>query len=224
MLFCQGNGGNMFRFDIINGLIKKHGFKKYLEIGVRNPDECFNLIECETKHSVDPLVEHYDERIDYKFTSDDFFSLLENGQLDLPSVYKWDLVFIDGLHISNWVERDILNSLNHLSEDGYVVLHDCNPPDIFRAREDYVVNGEVYAWNGTVWKAIYKMRATRPDLLVCTVDTDEGVGIIKRGNTGQQVCCDFNNPYYEYRIFEQNRKDHLNLISVEDFVSTLLDR
>jgi hypothetical protein len=204
----------MERYDIINDLIRKNNFKKYLEIGVRNPDECFNLINCETKHSVDPGYENEETMVYFQFTSNNFFKLLENKELNLSTTYKWDVIFIDGLHISNQVEQDIMNSLNHLSDDGFIVLHDCNPSNLWMAREDYMIDGVPHGWNGTVWKSIYKLRATRPDLFVCTVDTDYGVGIVKRG---QQFCCDFNNSFYEYRIFEQNRQEHLNLISVEKY-------
>ena len=34
----------MKRTDIINHLIKKNNYKRYLEIGVRNPDENLNKI------------------------------------------------------------------------------------------------------------------------------------------------------------------------------------
>jgi hypothetical protein len=204
----------MNRYDIINVLIEKNNFGSYLEIGVRDPKDCFDFIECGVKHSVDPGYEHSENSVKYKYTSDNFFSLLENGNLDLSINYKWDVIFIDGLHISTQVEKDISNSINHLSDEGFIILHDCNPPDLWFAREDYMINGVCHNWNGTVWKCVYKLRATRPDLFVCTVDTDWGIGIIKRG---EQQCCDFNNPFYEYREFEKNRKDHLNLISVEEF-------
>ena len=209
----------MYRFDIINSIVKKHEFKKYLEIGVCNPEDCFNLIECDDKDSVDPGVEFQENPVKYPFSSDEFFSKLDSGEIDKPSDYKWDVIFIDGLHLSYQVEKDILNSLNHLSEGGIIVLHDSNPPEIWFAREDLVLDGIPRAWNGTVWKSIYKLRATREDLFVCTVDTDWGVSIVKRGI---QECCDFNNSFFEYLIFDKNRKDHLNLISVEEF-KRLLD-
>jgi len=204
----------MNRYDIINELIKKYNYKTYLEIGVRNPDDCFNLINCETKHSVDPGYENDENQVDYPYTSDTFFKLLENKGLNLLTTYKWDVIFIDGLHISNQVEKDILNSLNHLSKNGVIVLHDCNPHNLWMAREDYIIDGIAHGWNGTVWKSIYKLRATRPDLFVCTVDTDYGIGIVKQG---KQECCDFNNSFYEYKEFEKNKKEHLNLISIEEF-------
>lgn len=205
----------LLRQDIINGLIQKNGYKKYLEIGVAEKYHCFDHINCETKHSVDPCYEIPDISVDYNYESDTFFTLLEQNELDLPSTYKWDIIFIDGLHVSTQVDKDLKNALNHLSENGTIVLHDCNPPTIYHARE--VREDETIAenyWNGTVWKVLYKYRATRPDLDIYTVDTDWGVGVITRG---QQICCPFDNPFYEFDLFDKNRKEHLNLISEEEF-------
>ena len=47
----------MNRVSIINSLIEKNNYKTYLEIGVRNPDDCLNHINCELKYGVDPGVE-----------------------------------------------------------------------------------------------------------------------------------------------------------------------
>jgi hypothetical protein len=209
------NNFDVLRYDIINHLIRKNGFGKYLEIGVRNPNDCFNKILCDTKHSLDPCIE-VDADVNYKLTSDTFFDLLDGGNLNLPFDYTWDVIFIDGLHISNQVDMDISNSLNHLSENGVIVLHDCNPPLLSHAREDFhdISTPAGGNWNGTVWKAFYKYRSTREDLEMATINTDWGVGIIKKGS---QVCCTFDNPYFEYRKFELNREYYLNLISVDEF-------
>ena len=208
----------------INYLIKNNNFTKYLEIGVDDPTGNFDKIICKHKHSVDPCVEFDTDNVDYKETSDDFFSLLDNNKLDLPKDYKWDVIFIDGLHISNQVERDVNNSLNHLSENGFIVMHDTNPGSIDLAREDYrLENGMRAPWNGTVWKCVYKLNATRKDLKIHTVgginpefdnDICWGLSIISRG---EQECCDFDNSFYEYRELEKNRTRHLNLISIDDF-------
>lgn len=213
--------------EIINHLIKTNNFTKYLEIGVFIPADNFDLINVTTKHSVDPCVEFETDNVDYKYTSDDFFSYLENEKLELPSDYKWDVIFIDGLHISTQVDTDFNNAFNHLSENGFILIHDANPPTLWHAREDYLVDGIRTSWNGTVWKAIYKLNALRSDLVVHTVggegadgwikgigDCDWGLAVIHRG---EQECCEFNNPFYEYRKFEENRKSHLNTINMEQF-------
>ena len=58
-------------------------------------------------------------------TSDAFFS--QNNQI-------FDLIFIDGLHYSHQVLRDINNALRWLSPTGTIVLHDCNPSTEARAQ------------------------------------------------------------------------------------------
>jgi len=202
----------MHRSQIINKIIETKSFSKYLEIGVRRPEDCFNSIVCQMKDSVDPGYENPDNPVNYPYTSDDFFSRLENGLLDKSPDFKWDLVFVDGLHLSYQVEKDVMNSLNHLSEDGIVVLHDCDPfmyiDDYTRVIEDYWGQN----WNGTVWKTIYKLKVTRADLNICTLNADEGVGLIKMGT---QELIPFDNPYFEYKVFRKNRVRDLNLIPVD---------
>ena len=63
------------RTEIINFLIKSLDKSvKYLEIGVRNPDDNFNKITAEEKYSVDPGYENSDNNVDFKMTSDEFFT------------------------------------------------------------------------------------------------------------------------------------------------------
>lgn len=205
----------MKRFDIINKIIRQNEFNKYLEIGVCNPKDCFNLVQCQSKDSVDPGVEFPDNPVKYQLTSDEFFKQLEAGNLDKPVNYQWDVIFIDGLHISDQVRRDVLNALNHLSPNGYILLHDCNPPEIFYAREDYYVNGVQMPWNGTTWKVIYDLRSSRNDLEVCTANTDWGVGIVRRSNQFVRTIA-FDNPYFEYNLMAKDRRRNLGLIEVEE--------
>lgn len=209
----------MNRIEAINHVINRKGFTKYLEIGVRNPWECFDHIQCQHKDSVDPGVENESNPVKYPFTSDDFFTRLESGMTDLPQDFKWDLIFIDGLHISHQVERDILNSLNHLSTGGYLVLHDCNPFLYGYSHERVIEDYWGQAWNGTVWKAIYKLLCSRSDLDIFTVNTDEGLGIIRRG-AGRKLV-EHTNPFYEYKVLKDNLTEHLNCVSVDDFIKLI---
>jgi hypothetical protein len=204
----------VYRYDLINQLIKKFGFKNYLEIGVSDPSECFDNVICENKMGVDPGLEFPDNPVKYPMTSDNFFLHLENGKLDLDPGFRWDIIFIDGLHISTQVMKDVINSLYHLNPNGYILLHDCNPETYFMQREDYYIDGVQHPWNGTVWKVIYNLRATRDDLQVCTVNTDWGVGVIRRGNFNP---IKFDNPFYEYNQMSNSRRRDLGIIEVHEF-------
>lgn len=110
-----------FRTDIINFTIQSLNRETtYLEIGVREPRDNFNKINSEKKYSVDPGYENAENNVDFKMTSDDFFTNLRNGNV-LEKSIKFDVIFIDGLHLADQVERDINNALEFLAEDGYII-------------------------------------------------------------------------------------------------------
>ena len=205
------------RFDVINYLLKNLNRETtYLEIGVRNPEDNYNKILATKKYSVDPGIEFKENPVDFKMTSDDFFTKLENGDI-LTRDTRFDIIFIDGLHLAEQVDRDIKNALKFIHEDGFIVLHDCNPPSEWHAREThkYEISPAMQNWNGTTWKAYVKYR-NRPDLFTCCIDTDWGIGIISfKIQFGKKNPIE--NPFYEYNIFSENREESLNLISYEEF-------
>jgi hypothetical protein len=186
------------RIDIINYLIQKNNYKRYLEIGIA-AGECFRGVNIEHKDSVDPV-----KSADVKFvmTSDEYFRSLDKSA-------KYDIIFIDGLHHSGQVYEDIQNSLEHLEENGIIICHDMNPPFEVSQRREVVVG----FWNGDCWKAFAKLRSRRADLEMCVVDTDWGVGIIKKG---RQEIIQIPEKL-SYTFLDENRQKLLNLITVEDF-------
>ena len=206
------------RSDVINFLISKNGGNNYLEIGVRNPDDNFNKIVCKNKYSVDPGIEFKSNPVDFKQTSDDFFNDFLSGNISKLKNIKFDLIFIDGLHLADQVQRDIHHALQSICDDGYIVLHDCCPPSEYHAREDFnfKLSPAGGSWNGTTWKAFYKARLN-PSLYSCCVDSDWGVGIIAKQpllSCLNYLPCD-ENLFYEFERMNKNRVKHLNLISFE---------
>jgi len=185
------------RFDIINHLISNNGYSKYLEIGVRD-NRTFKVINAAHKDGVDPAG-----KCNYKMTSDDFFRQLGKS-------FQYDIVFIDGLHVKDQVLRDVDNSLAHLSPGGVIVLHDCSPKKPEHAIKKYKGYG---VWNGTVWEAIAELRMTRTDLSMWVVDTDHGCGIIKKGSQKLYPKTEI-----KFELLEKDRKNLLNLISVDEFL------
>lgn len=150
----------MLRFELINDYIRKRGYKSYLEIGVENPNNCFNHIVCDKKVSVDPYLPtpYVDEessealasQVTYRLTSDDFF--MQNQE-------KFDIIFIDGLHTEEQCDKDVANALKCLNPFGCVMLHDSLPENERIQSIEAFENGE--PWNGTVWKTVTKLIKTR---------------------------------------------------------------
>lgn len=196
------------RYDIINYLIEKYKLVNYLEIGVFKGD---NIRKIKTIHKdgVDPGVEGYVvPEVNYPMTSDTFFELIK-GHDEI----KYDIIFIDGLHHADQVEKDIKNALNHIVDGGFILLHDCNPVSY----EAQLVPRQTIAWNGDVWKAFVDCKSHMPGFKFCCVDTDFGVGVI-------QVTKD--NRYtlqaniWNWDYFNENRKQLLNLITWDEFKAT----
>jgi len=183
------------RSDIINFLIKKNKYKKYLEIGC-DYNLNFNRINIDTKVGIDPV-----RGGTLKMTSDDFFK--QNKE-------TFDIIFIDGLHYADQVYKDIINSIKILNKNGTIVVHDCNPLS-YDAQFIPQPRWERH-WNGNIWKTWLRFRSEWNDLEMFVVDADEGVGVIKNGKQKTIKKWDIS-----YKEFYQNKKQLLNLISVENF-------
>jgi formylmethanofuran dehydrogenase subunit A len=143
-------------------------------------------------------------------TSDEFFT--QNTQ-------KFDIIFIDGLHLDYQVTKDIDNAIEALNPNGSIVLHDCYPLNEFAQREVYEVNGTFPAWNGTTWKAFVRFRTTKAaeNYNIHTIDTDHGCAILTPGKSDMLTITD----ELEYANLKNNRYEWLNLISENRFVHLL---
>jgi len=190
------------RIALVNHLILKRNYTSYLEIGVRNKADMHNKIIATRRVSVDPNPR---ADADFCMTSNLYFSSQNE---------RFDIIFIDGLHEGEQVRQDLENALSALNEGGIILLHDLNPPTEFHARQTYEVDGEFPPWNGTSWEGYVWHRKHSPNLSMCVVDTDWGVGIVERG-----CQKNWDGPTEGYEVLEASRRDILNLISVSEFLA-----
>ena len=187
---------NYFRWDLIQYLISKNKYSDYLEIGC-DQDQLFSKIKIENKVGVDPYSGG-----NVRKTSDEFFKYNKN---------KFDIIFIDGLHIYNQVKKDILNSIDCLKEGGIVLVHDCMPDSLSKQ----AVPRYRMIWNGDVWRAIVDLRQ-REDLEIFTCEIDQGIGIIKK-ETNTSILK-INKPIInlKFKDYYNNYKYFLRVISLEE--------
>jgi SAM-dependent methyltransferase len=195
----------MFRTDIIQTIISTQGLHSYLEIGVQNPEQNFNRIFCDFKVGVDPDPASNATMI---MTSDEFFKMNAGSQ-------KFDLVFIDGLHESEQVKKDIQNALDVLNPGGFVVMHDCNPS----SKEMQIVPRMQSEWTGDTWKAFMFYRRFA-ELEMFVVDTDYGCGVITKGErpVPAEKLKILTPQDLTYENLVEHRKEWLNLISIPEFI------
>ncbi len=171
------------RVAIVQAALDRFSKPSYLEIGVHT-GVLFLHLRAHRKLGVDPdpkvprwkRLAHPNTAIRGRLlaqTSDEFFAALDPGE-------RFDVVFVDGLHLHEQALRDIENAVRYLSADGVVFVHDCNPADAVSAGRDPEATAGA-GWCGDVWKAIAHLRSHRGDLRIETLDTDNGIAVVRRG-------------------------------------------
>ena len=202
----------MTRFDIINTIIRRRFPEgcRYLELGYAL-GICFRQIEAPHKASVDPgsrLGTGAHNGATHQMTTDEYFASHSE---------PYDVVFIDALHVAGQVWKDLHNTRKILSPNGFIIMHDCSPPNVIRAHDDPAwYEAHPAEWNGDCWKAWYRMRCEWGVANAC-VDTDEGCGVISVGRDGPQLI--HSNEFYSYSKMAADRKEQLGLISPGEFES-----
>ena len=190
------------RYDIINKIIIKRNYTSYLEIGCFK-DETFNKISIKKKIGVYPVSGG-----NLRMTSDQFF--IENKE-------KFDLIFIDGLHVYEQVIKDIFNSIKVLKENGIILVHDCLPRKLWYQTPTRMSD----TWNGDVWKAIVECR-TLENIDTYTCLADEGIGVIKVQKNNNLLNLNLSNfKNLKYKEYYTNRESLMNIISVEKLINQI---
>jgi len=187
----------MKRTEVINGIIKHHGFKSYLEIGVYDMKN-FNAIECESKVGVDPNVE-----------GENIFTQTSSEYL-CDSVRGYDCVFIDGDHTYAQSHEDLYSCLMRLNDNGLILLHDTNPNNI----KEITPNNNGKAWCGEVWKTV--LDAKFDGYKIQTIPDDYGLTII----TGEKEELKEKQTLPTPQEFLKNKSSLLNFISYNDYIKS----
>lgn len=138
----------------------------YLEIGIRGGHSL--ALSRSRSYGIDPAFKITEEinapvRL-FRQTSDEFFA-----RSDLSSLFERpiDLAFIDGMHRFEFVYRDFMNVERQCSRNSIVIFDDIFP----RTKDEATREQNTAAWTGDVWKMIYALVETRPDLVLIPIDT-----------------------------------------------------
>ena len=210
----------MNRLDVIKTLLTQKKLKTYLEIGVENGHNFFR-VQSPFKVAVDPafafdtlrrigktILNPYNLNNRYfEKTSDDFFA---QDAATLFADKPIDLALIDGMHEYQFALRDVENTLQYLTDNGVILMHDCNPqnPDTAGSIDDW----KGHDWNGDVWKTILHLRSLHPGINVFVLDCDHGLGVVTKGRADTTLAfsaTEIDN--LTYADFDKNRATWLNL-------------
>jgi len=211
--------------------------KSYLEIGV-STGKSLSLSECRSV-GVDPQFK-LDRSVTpgkrfvalVQETSDDFFEKYDPIAL---LGKRPDFVFLDGMHQSEYLFRDFMNTERISSPDTVVAIHDCLPEEIFCARRDQN-DAEVRSktptpakWAGDVWKVIFLLKKYRSDLQIIGFDSPPtGIVIVRNLNPRSNILFDkYDEIIDELNIIENSSEVlnefllSMNIMSTDDLEDTL---
>jgi len=193
------------RVSFITTATQKFSNCRYLEIGCDN-NICFKSIPVINKIGVDP-----DRGGNVKDTSDNFF---KNNKR------KFDVIFIDGLHIYEQCRKDVINALKVLDKDGYIFLHDMIPRNW---AEENVPRLNDTLWTGNIWKVAIELSKTKGvDFFV--INADMGVGVVKKKKENVIYHDEFENlknlKFKDFLILNEN----VNYVNPKEGISLILSK
>ena len=143
----------------------------YLEIGVFGVARNYAHVAAGNKLACDPAID----------------TRAADGVLPWESARLWrllaatratfDVIFVDGDHRYQTVHDDAAQAIRHLSDGGWLVMHDCLPENASQASDDREGNGP---WCGGAYRVWQELLAAYPGAPAICVAADHGVGIMRR--------------------------------------------
>jgi hypothetical protein len=191
---------------------------KYLEIGLGSGIN-FDNIPVSDKVCISPHGRVQLPGRIYQGLSDEIFA---SSQFSREGLF--DLIFIDGEHRYEQVVRDIYNSLNNLSPNGVILVHDVNPfekPDAVASR---VKPSGGKPWCGDAWKSVLHVKEKLPDVGCAVIDEFPGFLVLwKRENS--RISFDGDYPMLELDInYGRNNRGLFNFITLDDALAKVRKR
>lgn len=188
------------RIAIVNRAVCEFGPAnvRYLEIGCES-NICFDAILAHDKTGVDPAAGGT-----HRMTSDAFFA---------QNTKTFDVVFIDGLHAYEQVQRDVINSLASLRTGGMIFMHDMLPNTWIEE-----IPTDIGGWFcGDVWKIAHELNAST-GLTHCIVGSDHGVGVIRK-DVDQPSYARLNDDLRDRNFTDYfNRLGSMNVLSYKEYL------
>lgn len=171
------------------------GARSYFEIGV-NIGKSLRKIDLPSV-GVDPQFMFRDDIMGakpelhlFQTTSDAFFQARDLKAFFPEGV---DLAFLDGMHLFEFLLRDLINTEKAMTPDGVIFLHDCLPVNAEMTererrpgqRRDVELKSH---WTGDVWKLIPILQHYRPDLEITFIDCPPtGLVMLRKLDPGSQT-------------------------------------
>jgi hypothetical protein len=152
---------------IINRLLRgRPEPRSYLEIGIA-AGETLRSVNAHHVVGVDPYPGEFqvpENCTIHRMTSRDYFASLTND-------VRFDVIFVDGLHLWQDCLEDTLSAFDHLANEGFVIIDDVYPagPDEAVRASSYeeavriaaTAGRDITSWMGDVWRVLFVLAHVR---------------------------------------------------------------
>jgi hypothetical protein len=224
----------MQKYDIVNGLGRQFGFRRYLEICTPTTGTKFQFIDARwfaVRHRLiyrcaDDFSDGFD--ITFRVAADGSAAML--GQLDatLAADARYDIVLVDPYHGYRESLMDLQGAMRLLRPGGIMVVHDCNPTDPDLVQPTFRAG----PWCGVTYQAFVDFVLSVRCAAYCTVDADFGCGVVFSGGSAvpaawrnawpsdalaRDWAAQRDNDALRFAFFQRHRAELLNLVSAERF-------
>lgn len=223
--------GGMSYLTYLADLVHAKKAKSYLEVGT-NFGSSLAPISC-ASIAVDPTFRLNMDVVGkkkicllYQMTSDDFFAEYKPNQIMGRAI---DTAFLDGMHLYEFLLRDIINTEKCCHRESLIVLHDCMPPTFEMTNREFkpaMINKKyTNYWTGDVWKILPILERYRPDIRITYIDCPpSGLAVLTNLNPDSRVLDDnYQHIIEEYKDSpgdKQKLKLHLQGLSLVPSLST----
>lgn len=177
------------RAQVVQACLDLFDKPRYLEIGVWKGKTLFP-VKASSKVGVDPVFAFdvdtvkpkHPNTVFFSGTSDEYFASLD------PSA-RFEVIYLDGLHLFEQILRDLINSLSFLTDDGIIVIDDVCPTSyhssLANPKHVHVVKNALKSddknWMGDVYKIVFFIDSFLQQYKFRTVSNNHGQVIIWRG-------------------------------------------
>ncbi len=209
---------------------------RYLEVGVETGQTFFE-VSADFKTAVDPKF-LFDRETAPKGNSIEYFEITSDSFFcDVKRDFKYDLVFLDGLHTWEQTYRDFCNALLITHERSIILLDDIFPTDVFSCNRDqfeavmmrqFMLDDPSNAWHGDTYKVIPLIRTFHPLLSYCTIITDGNPQALVWRSPQPAVASpvirevsELNMPALDYLWFLRHQESY-NLMNEQDALALVI--
>jgi len=224
----------MEKYDIVNGLAREFGLRRYLEICTPTTGKKFQYVDAEHFDVCHRLIyrchaDHDDGFETTRRTADDTsHALVTELHGTLPAAERYDIVLVDPHHTYRASRLDLLGAMCLLAPHGVMVVHDCNPTDAGIVQPQF----QDGSWCGVTYQAYVDFVLGGRAAGHCTVDADYGCGVVynaqsvippawRGARAPDRMALDWaaasDDDEARFAFFDQHRTVLLNLVTPAHF-------